>query len=161
MAHHQFSDVALPDLGPATGLAVLGFRACAFGRQDCTCIMSCYHNALGCDADQTMGHVLQFTRLMGNAGFRKIGLSAPGCGRMTRDEVSIACAFSAAQAWDEVALEAHLSWLVAGPVPGHLTQTVIEIADIFAGHGLAFRAPPQGEARPEGAKPVLRVIGNA
>lgn len=158
MNPHQQSDVTLPELGTGTGLVLFGFRASVFGRADCHCVQSGFVSALGKDAGEALGDILTFARLLSDEGTRKIGLSAPGHGRMTRDEVSLACAFSAAQAWDQVALEAHLSWLIGGPVPPRLIKIVTKIADTFAGHSLAFRAPRSARRVPAGDTPAFRIV---
>ncbi|MEM7740031.1 MAG: hypothetical protein AAF225_04455 [Pseudomonadota bacterium] len=158
MNAHQLSDVTLPELGNGTGLVLFGFRAAVFGQADCHCVQSGFTSALGADAAGALEDILTFARLLGHEGTRKIGLSAPGHGRMTRDEVSLACVFSAAQAWDQVALEAHLSWLVGAPVPPRLVKIVTKIADSFAGHGLAFHAPRQARCVPAGNTPAFRIV---
>lgn len=158
MTRHAISKVALTDLSPASALAILGFRAHAFGRGDCCCVRSGFSAALGSDADEALADLLVFTRVMGSEGARKIGLAAPGCGRMTRDELSIACALSAAQAWDEVALDAHLSWLLGAVVPQSLTILVGKIGDMFAGHGMAFEAPVEARQVPASATPAFRLV---
>ncbi|MEM7741404.1 MAG: hypothetical protein AAF225_11460 [Pseudomonadota bacterium] len=158
MNPHQHSDVTLPELGTGTGLLLFGFRASVFGRAGCHCVQSGFASALGEDADEALSDLLTFARLLSNEGTRKIGLSAPGHGRMTRDEVSLACVFSAAQAWDQVALEAHLSWLIGGPVTPKLMRIVTKIADTFAGHSLAFYAPRSARCVPAGDTPAFRIV---
>ena len=143
MNHRAFSNVTLSDLRPASSLFILGFRACAFGIPQCCRVQCSFNSGLGRDADQALGDVLTFTRAISADGVRKIGLTAPGSDRMTRDEVSIVCVLSAAQAWDEVAVDVHLSGLLAGPVSPSLRALVTKIADTFAGHGLAFTAPAE------------------
>jgi len=161
VSRHAMSDVLLTELGPATALALVGFRAHAFGRADCCCVRSGFSAALGRDAHEALAVLLVFTRIMGHEGGRKISLAAPGCGRMTRDELSIACAFSAAQAWDDVAMDAHLSWLLGGPVPQSLKTLVGKIGDIFAGHGMAFEAPVEARRVPAGSTPAFRLVGTS
>ena len=137
---------------------ILGFRAHAFGHSDCCAVQSGYKAALSQDADAVLAELLVFARLMGHEGHRKISLTAPGCCRLTRDEVSIAGAFHAAQAWDEFDLDAHLSWLLAGPVPRRIMNVVTSIADSFAGHGLAFEAPQRSRVtQGQGSQP-FRVV---
>jgi hypothetical protein len=153
---HRYANVFLPDLGPATGLAILGFRAHAFGCARCCSIESGFRSALGDEAETAISDLRTFTHALGHVGARRISLSAPGCGRMTRDEVSIACAFAATQAWDCSALNVHLSWLLAGPVPEKMTDSVVRIGDIFAGHGLAFNAPKGAPAVPNSVTPAFR-----
>lgn len=143
---HRFSDTLLPQLGPATGLLILGFRANAFGQSDCCCVQSGFRAALGRDADEALGDLLVFTRLMGRSGRRRIALTAPGCERMTRDELSLASGLAAAQAWDLDSRDRHLGELLAGPPTDALTELVTRIADTFAGHGLAFHVPRGPEA---------------
>ncbi|MEO1043625.1 MAG: hypothetical protein AAFX52_15195 [Pseudomonadota bacterium] len=159
MNPHQHADVTLPELGTGTGLVLFGFRASVFGRADCHCVQSGFASALGDDAQEALNDILIFARLLSSEGTRKIGLSAPGHGHMTRDEVSLACVFSAAQAWDQVALDAHLSWLVGGPVAPRLIKIVTKIADTFAGHSLAFYAPQSARCVPAGMTPAFRIVG--
>jgi len=161
VARHAISNVHITDLGPATGLAILGFRAHAFGRGDCCCVRSGFSAALGSDADEALQDLLVFTRILGCEGDRKIGLAAPGYGRLTRDELSIACAFSAAQAWDDVAMDAHLSWLLGGSVSQSLKAIVLKIGDMFAGHGMAIDAPTEARRVPAGTTPAFRIVRNA
>ena len=134
----------------------VGVRAHAFGRTDCCCVQTGFRTALEEEADGVLADLLTFTRVMGHVEARRISLSPPGSGRMTRDEVSVACGFVAAQAWDAAALDAHLSWLLAGPVPRRLTDLVIRIADSFAGHGLAFEAPHEARAVEDGVTLAFR-----
>jgi len=158
LSKRSFSGVYLTELGPATGLVILGFRAHAFGQSDACCIRSGFQAAMGADAGEALSDLLIFTRMMAIDGHRKIGLTAPGCSQMTRDELSVARAFFSAQAWDEVGLDAHLSWLLAGPVPSSVVAIMTKIADTFAGHGLAFSAPEQSRVEWCGADRTLRVV---
>lgn len=160
MTHQSSRSVFLSHHGPATGLAILGLRAHAFGRADCCCVQSGFRAAFGAEAEAALADILLFTRLLAGASARRIALSAPGCDRMTRDEVSVACAFTAAQAWDDIALEAHLSWLLSGPVRLGLGDLVTRIADTFAGHGLAFEAPGEARPVPAGRTPAFRIASH-
>ena len=154
----HLSDIHLPELGAGAGLLLWGFRACAFGARRCCAVTTGYDRAFGEEGEETLEAVLAFTRAIGTEGARKIQLSAPGCGRMTKDEVSIACVFSAAQAWDEAARDAHLTWLLASEPRRALCERVTRIADAFAGHGLPVMAPASARAVPCGITPAFRVI---
>jgi len=156
LAHHAFSDVFLPDLGPASGLIILGFRSHAFSCSDRCCVRSGFGAALERDAEEALGDLLVFTRIIGAEGSRKIGLTAPGCGRMTEDELSVVCAFAAAQAWDTVARDVHLRRLLAGQVSACLSTLVTKLSDTFAGHGLAIEAPEEKRAVCGGLTPAFR-----
>jgi hypothetical protein len=79
---------------------------------------------------------------------------------MTEDEVSIACALTAAQAWDEAALEDHLEGLLAGSPSVSLKDLVVRIADTFAGYGLAFEAPRPMRATFRATTPAFRLSEN-
>lgn len=159
MGQHSFSDIFLPDLGPASGLIILGFRSHAFGCSDRCCVRSGFGAALGQDADEALGDLLVFTRIISAEGSRRIGLTAPGCARMTADELSVICAFAAAQAWDTVARDIHLKRLLAGPIPASLPILVTRLSDTFAGHGLAFEVPKDRGAVPGGLTPSFRQTG--
>ncbi|MEM9839594.1 MAG: hypothetical protein AAF830_10640 [Pseudomonadota bacterium] len=161
MAQHAFSNVFLPNLGPGTGLAILGFRAYAFGRTECCCVQSGFSAALGADAPEALADLLTFTRVLGASGTRKIGLTAPGCARMTQDELSIACALAAAQAWDQAAVCAHLSRLLGTPASAVLQSIITQIGDTFAGHGLGFEAPADARAVPAGTTPAFRLVSSS
>lgn len=141
MTDGRFSSFELTTLGHATGLGILGFRACALGQEDCCCVVTGFPNALGSDADVALADIMTLTRLIGGEGRRKIGLAALGCTMLTRDEVLIAQAFLAAQALREDALYVALRQLM-GRDPSPAIVTIVQrIADTFAGYGLAFDAP--------------------
>lgn len=157
MAQHAFSGTDLPSLGAATGLAILGFRSHAFGCTDRCCVQAAFSSAFGTQAGETLADLLVLTRLVSGAGTRKIALTAPGCCRMTRDEVAIACALAAAQAWDPGAVEGHLRSLLAAPVPKALIDITLQIADAFAGRGLAFETPAAARPVPGAVTPAFRL----
>lgn len=136
-----FSATCLPDLGVGAGLVILGFRACAFGQQDCRCVNAMYEGALGGKGGVTLGEVLVLTRILASEGTRRIQLSAPGCGRMTRHEVSIVSAVSAVQAHDLTAANGHFTRLLGREPSAVLLRTAGTIADALAGHGHAVVAP--------------------
>ncbi|MEO1043723.1 MAG: hypothetical protein AAFX52_15690 [Pseudomonadota bacterium] len=159
MNSHQLSDVTLPELGTGTGLVLIGFRASVFGQAGCFCVQSGFAASFGQDARPILVDILTCARVLGEEGTRKIGLSAPGQSRMTRDEVSLVCAFSAAQAWDHVALAAHLSWLADRPAAPRLIEVITTIADDFAGFGLAIHAPLAARCVPAGTTPAFRLVG--
>jgi hypothetical protein len=155
---HAFSDLVLPELGPASGLALLGFRAFAFGKESCFCVQNGYRQALGADSEAALQAVGHFVRALSEEGRRRIMLSAPGCGRLTRDEVSVTCALSAAQAWDQGALDAHLSWLFARMVPPAVAEAAADVGDVFAAHALGFSAPEAARAVPQGLTPAFSLV---
>jgi hypothetical protein len=154
MARNATSGIYLPDLGPGTGLAILGFRAHVFGCSDCCCAQSGFNAALGREADRALTDLLVLTRMIRQEGQRRVSISAPGCGRVTEDEVCLARALLAAQAWDERALERHLSCLLAGTASSSLITLVTQIADTFAGHGLAFHVPAHAKVIPAKRMPL-------
>lgn len=161
MSFPSHQSAALPDLGPATGLAILGFRAHVFGDVDCCCVRSGYGAAFGPEAEHALADLLLLARLVGSEGQRRVALSAPGCLHMTRDEVSLACALTAAQAWDDRALAAHLESLLGAPAGDALKTLATRIADTFAGHGLAFEAPADARGVPEAQTPAFHLAGDA
>lgn len=155
---HAFSDIVLPELGHATGLALLGFRAFAFGKEGCFCVQNGYRQALGADSKGALEAMGRLVSALAKEGRRRVMLSAPGCGRLTRDEVSITCALAAAQAWDSGALDAHLSWLLATTVPPLVADAATDIGDVFAAQGLAFTAPEAAKAVPQGLTPAFSLV---
>lgn len=146
MPRDVFSPTCLTDLGVGAGLVILGFRACAFGQQECRCVRAMYEGALGGEGEAALGDVLVLTRILASEGTRKIQLSAPGCGRMTRHEVAIVSALSAVQAQDPVAVSSHFARLLGREPSAGLLATVDAIADTLAGHGHAILAPSGARA---------------
>ena len=136
------ADVFVPKLGVGTGLVIMSFRACALGRAKCCPIIEGYERAFGLEGPTTLSDMHNLTSVLGNDGRRKLTITAPGCARLTADELSIVAMFAAAQADDAAGRDAHLLWLLAKSPGKQVSALVSRIADTFARHGLRIKAPP-------------------
>ena len=143
MPHVSFvAGVLVPKLGLGTGLVMMSFRACALGRTECCAIVEGYERAFGLDGPATLSDMQNLTSVLGNDGRRKLTITAPGCARITADELSIVAMFAAAQADDAAGRDAHLLWLLAKSPGRQVSALVSRIADTFGRHGLHIKAPP-------------------
>ncbi|MEM6625431.1 MAG: hypothetical protein AAF719_01895 [Pseudomonadota bacterium] len=134
-------EIYLPDLGVGAGVALWGFRSCARGGGECCVVVDGYKTAFGEDAPEALKRTIDFARLLGEQGRRRIGLAMPGCARVTADELSIIGALSAAQARNRDLMSGHLTWLLARPHDDFLPNTVLGLADDFARCGLQIQTP--------------------
>lgn len=136
------ADVFVPQLGVGAGLVMMSFRACALGRAKCCMIIEGYERAFGLEGPATLSDMHDLTSVLGNDGRRKLTITAPGCARLTADELSIVAMFAAAQADDAAGRDAHLLWLLAKSPGKQVSTLVSRIAGTFARHGLNIKAPP-------------------
>ncbi|MEM9840441.1 MAG: hypothetical protein AAF830_14970 [Pseudomonadota bacterium] len=146
MTENRFSGLQLSDLGTGTGLAILGFRACAFGRQQCCRVASGFGAALGEEAGDTLSDLMALTVQVNHQGRRKIGLAGMGCLGVTHEEALIAKAFFATQALNERGAQSHLTTLLGREPTPQISLLMSRISDTFAGYGLAFGDPDAAQS---------------
>ena len=153
MSHGCFvPDMALSELGAGTRMATWGFRACAIGHSECCALIRGFENALAEDGSPVLGSILSIARFIGHQGRRKVSLAVPGCIRLTRDEVSLLTAFSAAQMKDEALRDAHLSWLTGRTAHKQLGLLADHVASRFAHHGYDILLPATQQGAPQHRK---------
>ena len=154
-----FPDLYLPELGHGSGMALLGFRACAFGQTEGHCIGRMFDHFFRDDSGAVLGNLLALVRFMSNDGRRTIVLAPTGCGGLTYDEASLLCCLSAAQLGNAAVRDAYLSWLLAMD-PSHFVRVMAdEIARTFDRHALAIVPPPAASRARVPARPSpLRVV---
>jgi hypothetical protein len=147
-------DPALPtdlrDLGYGEHLIVWGFRALVSGRGDCPVVAREFRQACGDLAGETRAALTVFVQQLAVQGRRPVTLAPPGCLTLTRDEQLVAAVFAAAQAQDQARLDAHLTWLLAGPPGQPFAAAARAVAQALALNGHALRlcpiaAPPAPE----------------
>jgi len=131
----------LTDLGFGAGFALWGFRSCARSQERCCVIVRGFQRTFGPDAPLAVGGLLALARILGVDGRRKIRLAAPGCIRLTSDELSVIAVLAAAQAHDEIRLEAHLSWLLACAPERRACIAARRTGRVFAAAGMTIAAP--------------------
>ena len=134
-------DLELPDLGIGAGMIVWGFRASAAGRARCCVLTQGFDKALGEAGPMGLGGLAALAREIGFRGRRKVSLSAPGCIRVTADELSLIACVSTAQSGQFHEMTAHLSWLLAQSQTGEAGRLVQLVSRAFSHAGLEVKKP--------------------
>lgn len=134
--------VSITDLGPGSGIALWGIRACASGHGQCPGIRDGFGKVFGDRGPEMLADVLQITRVFGHKGRRVINIAPPGCTRLTSDELSMAAMFSAAQAGDASERDAHALWLLGRQPEYHVGLIAERIAENFLTYDLPMSNPP-------------------
>ena len=133
--------VTLPGLGTGAGFALRSFRAMASGCNGCNVLCRGFDRAFGDNGPRAFDEMRQFTKLLGNAGARRIHLALSGCCRVTADELSVVAVLAAAQDHEYERCKAHLCWLMGGREDGAAVTAACRIASVFRVAGLQINAP--------------------
>ncbi|MEL7491682.1 MAG: hypothetical protein AAGJ73_13265 [Pseudomonadota bacterium] len=133
--------VTLPGLGTGAGFALWTFRAMASGCNGCNVLRRGFDRAFGEGGPRAFDEMRQFTRLLGNAGTRRILLAGSGCCRVTADELSMVAVLAAAQDHDYDRCKAHLCWLMGGREDSAAITAASRVASVFQVAGLQIIAP--------------------
>ncbi|MEM1380720.1 MAG: hypothetical protein AAGH41_08855 [Pseudomonadota bacterium] len=157
MADGHFSPTVLTDLSSGGSLLVIGFRASMHGRNPASCVYALFANTLGEDARPVLRDIAQFSEIVADECRRHVCTMAPESGVLTDDEVRVLCVFSAAQAWDRAAMQAHLEALLGIGSPRRIVSLVTNIADALAGLGLAIHAPAGARRVPHAMTPAFQL----
>lgn len=131
----------LPDLGVGAGYALWGFRAAAVHHGDCPALVEAFQQTFGEEGSEALFALHVLARILGRDGGRRIALAAPGCCRVTADELSIVAALAAAQEKAEARRDAHLSWLMGGRAEERARGAADLVAASFARASLKIDAP--------------------
>lgn len=134
-------DIYAPQLGLGSGFALFSFRACARGQHRCCVVVRGFSEHLQSDASVALDACLRFARELGRDGGRTVTLAAPGCMRVTPDELSFLAAFGALQVDDECRARAHADWLFGGFAPATAMSALEVVAMSFASHDLWVQTP--------------------
>ncbi|MEO0612456.1 MAG: hypothetical protein AAFY83_03965 [Pseudomonadota bacterium] len=135
------ANMKLPDLGIGGSMALWGFRASAAGQSQCCAIVSGYERAFENQSDDVLALMLDYARMLGNDGNRRIGLGCSGCGSLTADELSIVAVLASAQLDADAATIAHLTWLMGGRPKADQMELVKNLALHFLHAGLVIQLP--------------------
>ncbi|MEM9169768.1 MAG: hypothetical protein AAGC56_08945 [Pseudomonadota bacterium] len=153
-------DLTLPQLGAGAVHAVWAVRAAAVGGLDCPALARAYSVAFGDDRDDALAGVLVFTRAIGLAARKRVGLAAPGCCGVTRDELSIVNILAAAQAGDDDALDARLAWFAQPRYAAAARAAARTLATAFSDASLPFETVTDAGA-PGAAAAAPRAVRTA
>lgn len=153
----------LPDLGPGAGYALWGFRAAAVRHLDCPAVIDAFTETFGERRGEALAAIGRFARVLGTDSGRRISLAAPGCCRVTPDELSIVAAFAAAQAGLDARRDAHLAWLMSGRAEAKARLAADAVGGLFLGAGLVIAAPPIHVSAPKSNRvlTICHAAGNA
>ncbi len=142
------------DLFRGEHLILLGFRALAMGHGECPMLRRTFEGLLGSDADDALGHMLAFVRVVGSAGVRRVRLHPPGCCGVSLDERRVLAAVAAAQgslyADGEAALREAMDDLLglAAPESCLFAAQAVAAALSLSGLELPLRETPSREWTP-------------
>ncbi|MEO1251591.1 MAG: hypothetical protein AAFW81_04505 [Pseudomonadota bacterium] len=155
--------VTMQGLGDGGGFALWSFRAIASGCGGCAVLQRGFGTIFGEDGPLAFEEIRRFTRVLGNAGRRRLLLAEAGCCGVTADELSVVATLAAAQADDYVACKAHLSWLMGGRNEDAGVLAASRAAAVFTQHGWLI-APPAIEITIRDKRvtgPVSDITGHA
>ena len=128
-------------LGAGAGFAIWSFRAVASGCRDCVSLRRGFDEAFGEKAPCALGAMMQFAKILGAAGGRRILLAPSGCCSVTADELSIVASLCAAQKGDLALCKAHLVWLTCAEGHGASLSAATCVSNLFYSAGMAIAAP--------------------
>lgn len=144
----------LRDLSQGSRALIWLLRGLISGQGGCPA-MSCRLDSLfGPLAIDVRSTGVVFLRLVETRGRRKLAVGFPGCLSLTRDEQSLLAAFEAAQRRESARLDAHLSWLLAGPAADLFAQVMGGLAQAFAARSLVFGEPSAAASVPAPQEPA-------
>ena len=157
------SSMRMPDIGSGAGYALWAFRASAIGHSNCPALVKGYAEAFGDLGRLALGGVRLLAHELGTTGGRRVSIAAPGCCRVTADELSIVALLSGAQSNDDALCDAHLAWLLCGGDPSMARAAAASIGSVFLRAGFFISRPDINLAFPRAVKPVrsYHSAGNA
>jgi hypothetical protein len=140
-----------PGLSLAERMLICGLRRMASGGDRCPATRREFAETLGPLAEDALAAFRCFFWTLAAFGRRRLAVSFPGAGAVSRDERLLLAVFAAAQAGAADRLSAHLRFLAGGADHRFLaaTATVVGKALAAAGHHLTLPPPVRPAASQE------------
>jgi hypothetical protein len=135
-----------PEYGPAGlgeggQLLISALRRIALGHGCSVLTRRDFAIAFPGDANEVFATFCAFLQALAHAGRRKLRAGRPGAPRATPDETALLALIAAAQAGDEVLVDAHLCWLARADARPSVAIMTRALATALAAHGQWLRVP--------------------